>query len=290
MASGNTKQVVLITGCAKGGIGHEYCYFFAERGYQVFASDVQPLESMSSLLEHGIHVLQIDITSEESVREGVEAVMKQAGRIDVLINNAGIGLMAPLAEVPMAQVRRIFEVNVFGGLSLVQAVVPHMVSAGGGRIINVSSMLGRIALPWIGPYCATKAAVFSLSDTLRVELKPFNIDVITVTPASVRSNIYKVFASSLQHNNKEWSLYKGFEAAMLKMAGTMGIPESTPAAVFAKKVVTVVTRKNPPIRYTGGHMTTSLTLLTWLPAWLLDIVKTRLYVFKRPVHNNNHGD
>ena len=188
MTVSDTK-VVLVTGCSSG-IGRELVRQLREQGHGVAATARRP-DTLRDLLETGVTTHRLDVTDEDSIHGAVAEVMEAHGRIDILINNAGSGLIGPTAELPMADIRRQFETNVFGALALIQAVVPVMARQGSGRIINMGSVSGITATPWAGPYCASKAALHLFSDALRMELAPFGISVITVQPGGIRSQFFR---------------------------------------------------------------------------------------------------
>ena len=142
---------------------------------------------MRKLSELGVRVFRMDLTDEASVSDGVEKIITTTGRIDVLVNNAGYGSYGAVEDVPLDEARRQFEVNVFGLAGLIQLIVPHMRAQGSGRIINISSIGGKIYEPLGGWYHATKFAVEGLSDSLRIELRPFGIDVVLIEPGPILS-------------------------------------------------------------------------------------------------------
>ncbi|KAL0536215.1 hypothetical protein IC582_025156 [Cucumis melo] len=262
--------VVLVTGCAKGGIGYEYCKAFAEHGCIVFATDV-PHRAHQLLDEsfHKIQTLELDVTSDESVEKAVETIISKHGRIDILVNNAGIGSSGPLAELPLQDIRKAWEVNTLGQLRMVQQVVPHMASRRSGVIVNVGSIVGNVPTPWAGSYCASKAAVHAMSHALRLELMLFGIDVVLVMPGAIRSN----FGSATVENVKsqEWKLYKKFKESIEERANASQSGKSTDAEVFARDVVNKVLRKRPPKQIVSGHLSGLLSILSWLPLWLRDL-------------------
>ena len=184
---------VLITG-ATDGLGRAMAVFLAANGYRVFAAG-RSAEKRASL-EHLagerrllIETLDLDVADDSSVRLGVARVLDRAGRIDVLINNAGIAYVAVLEEIQLDDLRRQFETNVFGVLRVTQAVLPAMRERRAGRILNVSSIAGKIALPLMGPYASSKHALEGLSDSLRLELAPFGVRVVLIEPGFIPTNM-----------------------------------------------------------------------------------------------------
>ncbi len=178
-------KVVLITG-ASSGIGEATARQLRADRFTVFAA-ARRTDRMAGLTELGIHTFAMDVTDDASMVAGVEMVIREAGRIDVLINNAGYGSYGALEDVPIAEGRRQFEVNLFGLARLSQLTLPHMRARGSGRIVNISSMGGKIYEPLGGWYHATKFAVEGLSDSLRLELNPFGIDVVIIEPGAIRT-------------------------------------------------------------------------------------------------------
>jgi short-subunit dehydrogenase len=181
----DVSKAVLITGCSTG-IGRATAKHLAKRGHTVYAT-ARRVESIQDLEEHGCKLLQLDVTDEDSMRSAVAAVEEQEGAVGALVNNAGYSQSGAAESVRMEDVRRQFETNVFGLLRLTQLVLPGMRSAGRGRIVNVSSMGGRMTLPGGGIYHASKYAVEALSDALRFETRGFGIAVSVVAPGPVRT-------------------------------------------------------------------------------------------------------
>ncbi|EYU41371.1 hypothetical protein ABFS82_12G022400 [Erythranthe guttata] len=263
----HNSKVVLITGCSKGGIGYEYCKAFAEHKCIVFASDLpQRMPHLASLKSEQIETLEIDVSSDESVAEAVNFVISRCGRIDILVNNAGIGSTGPLAELSLDEIRRAFEINALGQLRMVQKVVPHMVRSGGGIIVNVGSVVGKVPTPWAGSYCASKAYVHAVSHALRVELTPFNIKVILVYPGAIRSNFGQNYTS-----NRDWRMYRDFKESIAERARASQSGRSTEADVFARHVASRVMSSRPPKTIAYGHMTGLFDFLSWSPLWVRDL-------------------
>lgn len=181
----NATRVALITGCSTG-IGRATALHLRAQGWRVFAT-ARRVETLDDLVSATLTPLYLDLTDHASCAAAVEAVLAQAGRIDALINNAGYGALGALEEVSLDEARLQFETNVFGTLRMCQLVAPTLRAQQGGRIINLSSAAGEMAYPIAGLYCASKAALGALSDTLRVELRPWNIKVVVVAPGIVRS-------------------------------------------------------------------------------------------------------
>jgi len=178
------SNVVLITGCSTG-IGRDLAQRLTQSGYTVVATarKVESLDDLPAALK-----LPLDVTQSESVNDAVARTLQQLGQIDVLINNAGYTMLGALEEVSEEQTQQVFDVNVFGALRMIRAVVPHMRSQHAGRIINISSIAGKLSTPVNGTYSATKFALEALSDALKLELAPFGIQVILIEPGAIKTH------------------------------------------------------------------------------------------------------
>ncbi len=179
----NAERTVLITG-GSSGIGKATASILARKGWKVYAS-ARRIEAMQDLTDIGVIPLKLDLTDEHQRRSAVEEILRNEGRIDALVNNAGYGSYGALEDVPDEEARRQFDVNVFGPMGLTRLVLPHMRRQRHGRIVNVSSIGGRMTTPMGGWYHATKFAMEALSDSLRTEVKSFGIDVVVIQPGFV---------------------------------------------------------------------------------------------------------
>ncbi|KAL2332795.1 hypothetical protein Fmac_014008 [Flemingia macrophylla] len=268
---GHDEAVVLITGCSTGGIGHALARAFAAKGCRVVAT-ARSRRSMEDLEhDHRLFLQELDVQSDESVRTAVEAVVGKFGRIDVLVNNAGLQCVGPLAELPLSQMQNTFDTNVFGCMRMVQAVVPYMATRKQGKIVNIGSASALASGPWSGTSSASKAAMHALTDTLRLELGHLGIDVVNVVPGAITSNIAN---SALANYNRmpEWKLFKPFEAAIRARASLSQGSNSTPSEEFAKYTVEAVLRKNPPAWFSYGGYSTFLAIMYHLPLFLRDFI------------------
>ena len=178
------------------GIGRAAAISLHAAGLSVYTTARQ-VDALADLARQGIHTLALDVTDEASMTEAVEAIEEAAGPVGVLVNNAGYGLYGPVEQLPMDEIRRQFETNFFGLVRLTQLVLPGMRRRGRGRILNVSSMGGRITLPGGAFYHASKYAVEALSDALRMEVAQFGIDVVLIEPGPVKTPWNDVAAASL---------------------------------------------------------------------------------------------
>jgi NAD(P)-dependent dehydrogenase (short-subunit alcohol dehydrogenase family) len=228
------NQVVLVTGCSTG-IGRALALELVGRGHRTFAT-ARKIEAVADLEAHGAEPLRLDVDDPASVRAAVDEAVARAGRIDVVINNAGINVFGPLVEIPLERVRAIFQTNVVGLVAVVQAVFPHMAARRAGRIVNIGSIVGSLPTPFAAPYCATKSAVHILSDVLRIEVKPFGIDVVTVEPGAVKSSIADSGARDLERYRAETSHYRAAYEGIRKRAYASQV-DPMPAEAFARDLV-----------------------------------------------------
>jgi NAD(P)-dependent dehydrogenase (short-subunit alcohol dehydrogenase family) len=228
------KQVVLVTGCSTG-IGRALVRELKASGHRPFAT-ARNLDSIASLAAEAIETLRVDVTDPESIDAAVAGVIERAGRIDVLVNNAGINTFGPTLEAPLVEVRRVFETNVVGLLAVTQAVFPRMADRRRGRIVNVGSVVGLLPTPFAGSYCASKSAVHMLSDVLRLEVKPFGIDVVLVQPGGVKSNIAESAAGSIERFRSPGSRYDRFYDGIRKRAYASQ-DHPMPAEIFARALL-----------------------------------------------------
>ena len=195
-AARTRQDPILISGCSSG-IGAATAAALVRAGHTVYAT-ARKVETLADLEALGCHTLALDVTSDESMTAAVKAVEAEHGHVGTLVNNAGFGDYGPIEESDLERVRAMFETNVFGLARLTQLVLPAMRRARSGRIVNIGSMGGRITFPVGGFYHATKYAVEAISDVLRVEVRPFGIDVILIEPGLIRSNFESRVSESLE--------------------------------------------------------------------------------------------
>lgn len=181
-----THKTVLITGVSQGGSGAAAARALAQAGWIVYAGTRRP-ETLTDLAAAGVTLLPLDVTQESDRQAAVQHIVGQHGAVDALINNAAYGEMGAVEDVPVERMRAQFETNVFGLVRMCQLVLPGMRGKGRGRIVNVSSMGGEFTTPFAGFYHATKYAVESLSDALRMEVLPFGVEVIVVQPGGINT-------------------------------------------------------------------------------------------------------
>ena len=206
--------VVLITGCSTG-IGRATAGRLAARGWRVYAT-ARDLGKIEDLADRGCVVLPLDVTDEASMRAAVGEVERREGAVGGLVNNAGYSQSGAVEGVPMEKVRRQFEANVFGLVRMCQLVLPGMRRQGGGRIVNISSMGGRLTFPGGGHYHATKYAVEALSDALRFEVAGFGVGVVVVEPGLIRTRFADAATGSMEGDPAKDGPYASFNAAVAK--------------------------------------------------------------------------
>jgi NAD(P)-dependent dehydrogenase (short-subunit alcohol dehydrogenase family) len=240
----------LVTG-ASSGIGQETAKGLLAAGYIVYAG-ARRVDAMRSLEAAGARVLSLDVTNDASMTAVIETILRETGRIDVLVNNAGYGSFGALEDVPLDEARRQFEVNVFGLARLTQLVLPAMRAQRCGRIVNVSSASGKVGEPFASWYHASKHALEGLSDSLRMELHPFGIDVVIVEPGPTRTPWGGIARDSLIRYSGERAYRDGAHAhlAML-VAASKGPMPSEPSNVAAV-IVKAVRSRRPKTRYPVG--------------------------------------
>jgi short-subunit dehydrogenase len=275
--SETTSKVALVTG-ASSGIGEAAARELRRRGYEVYAA-ARRADRLAALTDAGIQAVQMDVTDPESAAAGVRQVLERSHRIDVLVNNAGYGSYGAVEDVDLAEAKYQFEVNVFGLARLIQLVVPEMRKRRSGRIINVSSMGGKIYEPLGAWYHATKFAVEGLSDSLRLELKPFGIDVIVIEPGGIRTEWADIAADKLEQTSGStaYADQARLVGSVLRSSGTHPGRATEPAVVGAV-IGRAADSTRPRTRYiTGFGARPLLTARRVLPDRAFDRVMLTAY-------------
>jgi len=262
-----SPKIVLVTGCSEDGIGFYLAKEFASHGCKVYAS-ARNVERMQALLLWDVEPLSLDVNDDSAIKVVINSIMAIEGKIDIVVNNAGVGCYGPTLEIPLEQVQAAFDTNVFSVLRINRAVFPHMAARKQGMFITIGSVVAQCPLPWGGVYAATKSAVHALTDALEMECRPFNIKVMLVAPASVKSNI----AANQSYNPPPDTLYAKFtEKILARIYISQNSP--MPTDVFAKKVVTKALAQSPPGYMTLGKSSTLFWFLTWFPRlWVLSFL------------------
>jgi NAD(P)-dependent dehydrogenase (short-subunit alcohol dehydrogenase family) len=242
------SRAVLITGCSSG-IGRATAEKLARDGWTVYATARRP-ETLSDLEQRGCKTLALDVTDDASMTAAVQAVADAEGAVGVLINNAGYSQSGAVESVPLDQVRRQFETNVFGLIRMCQLVLPGMRGQGWGRIVNLSSMGGRLTFPGGGIYHATKYAVEAASDALRFEVRGFGVEVIVIEPGLIVTNFGQTAAGSVGSDAGPYADFNRAVAEKTEAAyqGPMAKLGAGPEAV-AETIAGALEAERPKPRY-----------------------------------------
>jgi NAD(P)-dependent dehydrogenase (short-subunit alcohol dehydrogenase family) len=271
-----TAKVALVTG-ASSGIGEHTARALLAEGFVVYAV-ARRLEQMRPLAELGVITFGMDVTDDSSMVAGIERIIAEQGRIDVLVNNAGYGYYGAVEDVPIAEARKQFEVNLFGLARLIQLVTPRMREQRSGRIINVSSIGGKFYEPLGGWYHAAKFAVEGLSDSLRLELRPFGIDVVLIEPATIRTEWNAIARQNLQESSAGTAYADRARSVtwVLALVDRRGL--SSGPGVVARKIVKAASTDRPRSRYPVGLGAGSIVgARKLLPDRALDAIISRVY-------------
>ena len=266
-----SNRVALVTG-ASSGIGQATAELLAANGFIVFGTSRAPEKLAGSY-----RWLSLDVRSDASVETAIQSLLEQAGRIDVLVNNAGYAQVGAIEESSLADVQAQFDTNLFGVIRMIKAVLPVMRQQGSGRIINVSSIVGQIAPPFVGVYATSKFALEGLSEALREEARPFGMDVSLVEPAFVKTHI-----ASEPPTHPITAYTPGRQAAMhsLNTSVENGMEPGAVAQVILRAAIT-----RPRLRYLVGRDAKVLMVLKrLLPEFLLERVLRRVFRSGNPAH------
>ena len=239
------NKVILITG-ASSGFGKVSAIKLKEKGYIVYAV-ARRVSKMDDLKKMGITVDYMDVTDEKSVSDSVEKIIAKEGKIDILVNNAGYGSYGAVEEVSIEEAKRQFDVNVFGIAIVSKKVLPYMRKERSGLVINISSVVGKVALPFMGWYSASKHAVEGLSDAMRIEVEPFGVKVVIVEPGVVKTGFDNIVADDFINTDNDYEIIaEKFRKSFIKMYSSSKAPT---AEVVADELVKIVNSNNPKIRY-----------------------------------------
>jgi len=257
------QNVALITG-ASSGIGRATAIALVEAGFRTFGTMRDPTKPGQPGVK--LELVPLDIASEASVRSAVRAVLDRAGRIDVLVNNAGTVLMGSSEETSSDEARRLFETTFFGVLRLTQLVLPAMRHQRSGRIINISSVVGFLPAPYMAVYAASKHAIEGYSESLDHELRQFGIRVSVIEPGFTRTNLGQN-GQTVAHPLETYSGDRALALAAINQA----IAKGDDPAMVASVVVEAITDRQPRLRYQAGRESKLLSRVRrWAPARLLD--------------------
>ncbi|MDP7978689.1 oxidoreductase [Bacillus multifaciens] len=266
-----TEKIAIITGSSSG-FGLLTSLEFAKKGYLVIAT-MRNVEKQTKLLEqaallhleHKIKIHQLDVTSQKSI-EKFTSFISTLERIDILVNNAGYASGGFVEEIPLEEYRKQFETNVFGAIAVTQAVLPIMRKQKHGKIINISSISGKIGFPGLSPYVASKYALEGWSESLRLEVKPFGIDVSLIEPGSYNTNIWEIGQKLAESPSESKSPYKEYmkkiEQHIHNGNESLGDPQDV-----AEKIVSIAQSQHPTLRYPIGKGVKLMVLIKNILPW-----------------------
>lgn len=247
--SQDKQKVVLITGTALG-IGKSTAEYLIDKGHIVYGGDIL-IEENLYLNDIGGTALEMDVTNQNHIDNAVKKIISEQGRIDVLVNNAGLGVYGAIEDVSMEDIYYQYDVNLFGLARVTKAVLPYMREKKSGTIINISSVLGETYGPLAGWYLSTKHALEGWSDALRVELKKFDIDVVIVQPGAINtnfSNVTKTYIDKYRENSPYQHLY----GEPITDTGNEILSNQSDPIVIAKVINKAIDARNPKTRYAAG--------------------------------------
>jgi NAD(P)-dependent dehydrogenase (short-subunit alcohol dehydrogenase family) len=250
----SNQKVAVVTGSSRG-IGHEISLTLARNSFFTYATmrNLQKGENIKSLVEKEhlpLKIEQLDVTDESSIKNAINSITSKAGRIDVLVNNAGYGLGGAFEDLAIDEIRAQYETNLFGLIRTTQAVLPIMRRQKSGTIVNISSGAGRLGYPGGSAYVSSKFAVEGLSESMSYELEPFGIKVVLVEPGFIKTNFGQamVIAEKSQDPNSQY----GQMMQQMAASSSRMIQNASPAELVAKAVLDAVISKNPNLRYLVG--------------------------------------
>jgi NAD(P)-dependent dehydrogenase (short-subunit alcohol dehydrogenase family) len=253
------QKVALVTGSSSG-IGFETALLLARSGYHTYAS-MRNIEKSKNIVEIvknenlPLQIIQLDVNYDESVKEAIDKIVQEKDRIDVLVNNAGYSFLGSVEDMALEEIKEIFETNFFGVVRVTKQVLSIMrMRNNGGTIINISSIGGRMSVPFSSAYNSTKFALEGLSESLSYELEPFGIRVVVIEPGFIRTNIINssiLAKKALDPNSPYFSNTKKLANYLKSMINNSST--STPPHEVAKTILNIITSENPNLRYTVGN-------------------------------------
>ncbi len=273
------SKVVLITG-ASSGIGREAAILLGKQGHTVYAGArrVERMADLADLAGGGVTAVEMDVSEADDNERVVNRIIESEGRIDVLINNAGFGLYGPVEDISIDDARYQFEVNLFGLAHLTQLVLPHMRAQGSGRIVNVSSMVGKVYTPLAAWYDATKHALEGWSDCLRYETAPFGIQVVLIEPGAIKTEFDDVRSVQLQQLPADSAYRAQIDVFRNLVDNPRDLNRRTEAAAVAKVYAKAATARRPRRRYvTGAHARPAMFVRKWLGDGVYEFMLRRVF-------------
>jgi len=256
MSTKMTNQKVAIVTGSSSGIGYETALVLARNGFRTYATmrnleKAKAISDISKSEKLSLHTIKLDVTDEKSVNEAIKTIKSDAGRIDVLVNNAGYGLAGSLEDLLMNEIKAQYETNVFGLIRVTQAVLPIMREQKSGIIVNISSIGGKMAIPLQSPYHGTKFAVEGLSESIAYELEPFGIKIVIIEPGAIKTNFDTGMVVAQKNQNPSSPYYKSMQK--LQSSINSVFKNGTPPAKVAEVILNAITTPNPNLRYTVGE-------------------------------------
>ena len=249
------QKIAIVTGSSSG-IGREISLTLAKNNFITYATmrNTQKISELKSISENKkipLRFAQLDVTDDNSVKNAMETIYNESGKIDILVNNAGYGLTGAFEDLSIDEIKNQFETNVFGLIRMTQAVLPIMRKQKSGLIVNISSIGGRVGFPAVSAYVGTKFAVEGLSESISYEVEPFGIKVILIEPGAIKTNFFNssISAKKSQDPNSPYiSLMKGLEEGLKRMVESGTSPE------YVAKIVldAVINTNDPKLRYLAG--------------------------------------
>lgn len=271
------EQVILVTGCSSG-IGRATAVEAAARGHRVFASARNPSDLADLERVGRLETLRLDVTDSGSTRAAVEAVEKRAGRLDALVNNAGYAQYGAVEEITPEEWRAQFDVNLFGAIETTRAALPLIRRTGGGTVVMVSSVGGRLSIPFAAPYCASKHALEAVADALRVEVAPFGIRVVLVEPGPIETRFAERARSIVAPLLARPGPYREYYVLAERAMDGDFQRGKRPAPVVARVIVDAIESRRPRARYRITPMARTLIPLSrWMPdRWVDGLMRRSL--------------
>ncbi|KYR01958.1 oxidoreductase [Tieghemostelium lacteum] len=285
-----SNRVALITGCSSG-IGRDIARALFNYKYEnivVYAS-ARNLNSIEFLKAEGMNIVQLDVTDLQSIKDAIKTIVDKEGKLDILVNNAGMTYFSPAIELKHEETKKIMDTNFIGLVDTTIEACKYMIPRKTGLIINIGSVLGLISTPYTGAYCASKAAIRAWSDSLRMELDPFNIKVSIVMPGAIKSEIANNAQDTLQKTLAQ-TLYEPIKNFII-MRSEESQKNGLPSEAFADYVVKKCLSSRPPKKLLYGPLSSLFGLVQFLPTILIDFVlkkKFGLLYFRNYLNSNSN--
>lgn len=248
------RQVVLVTG-GSSGIGLSICKHLSEQGFTVYGTSRRV---QNGDRPHGFEMVQMEITNRSSIQTAIDFILQKEGTIDVLVNNAGTGMAGAVEDATTEEIENIFRLIVFAALDVSRAIIPTMRKNGSGKIINISSIGGEFGLPFRGIYSAAKSALDRFSETLRMELSPWNIYVSTIQPGDIKTNINNTRLTAAKSQSQESPYHKVFSKLYRQISEEVATAKDP--IIVAKIVEKIINSSSPKMRYPAATFVQRLSI------------------------------